>query len=71
LAYNESGIKVSARLSGSEGRNVREVLSKVVIPLGGEVGGHPRAAGCLISREKEEEFISEVQKVLDVEIVKV
>ena len=71
LAYNENGIKVSARLSGREGRNVREVLSKVVIPLGGEVGGHPRAAGCLISRENEGAFISEVQKVLDVELVKV
>lgn len=71
LAYNEVGIKVSARLSGREGRNVREVLSRVVVPLGGEVGGHPRAAGCLISREKEREFISEVQKVLDVEFVKI
>ncbi len=71
LAYNEQGIKVSARLCGKDGRNVREVLSKVVVPLGGEVGGHPRAAGCLIAREKEGEFISEVQKVLDIDVVKI
>jgi single-stranded-DNA-specific exonuclease len=71
LAYNESGIKVSARMAGRNGRNVREVLTKVVVPLGGEVGGHPMAAGCLISREKEEEFISELKKVLDIEITKV
>jgi single-stranded-DNA-specific exonuclease len=71
LAYNKDKIKVSARIAGCEGRNVREFLSKVVVPLGGEVGGHPMAAGCLISREKEQEFISEVQKVLDVELVKV
>jgi len=71
LAYNEDKIKVSARLAGRKGRNVREVLSKAVVPLGGEVGGHPNAAGCLISREKEGEFIAELQKVLDLDMVKV
>ena len=68
LAYNEDKIKVSARIAGREGRNVREVLSQVVVPLGGEVGGHPKAAGCLISRDKEELFISELKRVLDTEI---
>lgn len=71
LAYNESKIKVSARLAGREGRNVREVLSKVVVPLGGEVGGHPQAAGCLISKEQEVQFITELQKLLEIELVKV
>ncbi len=71
LAYNEDKIKVSARVAGREGRNVREVLHRVVIPLGGEVGGHPNAAGCLISRNQESEFISELKRVLDVEVVKV
>jgi RecJ-like exonuclease len=71
LAYNEDKIKVSARIAGREGRNIREVLNKVVIPLGGEVGGHPKAAGCLISKAKESEFIRELQKVLDLELVKV
>lgn len=71
LAYNEDKIKVSARIVGKEGRNVREVLNKVVVPLGGEVGGHPNAAGCLISREQESIFIEELKKVLDIELVKV
>jgi len=71
LAYNEDKIKVSARMSGKEGRNLREILSRVVIPLGGEVGGHPNAAGCLISREKESQFIQELQKVLELDTIKV
>ena len=71
LAYNQDKIKVSARMVGSEGRNVREVLHKVVIPLGGEVGGHPNAAGCLISKDQENQFIQELQKALEIELVKV
>ena len=71
LAYNEDKIKVSARMVGKEGRNVREVLNKVVIPLGGEVGGHPGAAGCLISKENEAIFIEELRKTLDIELVKI
>lgn len=71
LSYNEDKIKVSARLAGRQGRNVRDVLHKAVVTLGGEVGGHPNAAGCLISKEKEDEFIGELQKVLDVETVKI
>ena len=71
LAYNEDKIKVSARMVGKEGRNVREVLNQVVVPLGGEVGGHTNAAGCLISKENEGKFIQELQKVLEIELVKV
>lgn len=65
LAYNGNRIKVSARLAGQNGRNVRDVLHQVVIPLGGEVGGHPRAAGCLINREQENAFLTELQNVLN------
>jgi RecJ-like exonuclease len=71
LAYNHDKIKVSARIAGRNGRNVREVLSTIVVPLGGEVGGHPQAAGCLISKDKEEEFISELKRTLELEFVKV
>lgn len=71
LAYNEDKIKVSARLAGREGMNVREVLNKVVVPLGGEVGGHPNAAGCLIYKIHEEKFIQELQRVLEIETIKV
>ncbi len=71
LAYNQDKIKVSARIAGRTGRNVRDVLHRVVVPLGGEVGGHPAAAGCIITRDKEEKFITELQKVLEIELVKV
>jgi len=67
LAYNEDKIKVSARIAGRQGKNVREVLSRVVAPLGGEVGGHSNAAGCLISKENENLFIEELKKVLEIE----
>ncbi len=69
LAYNENKIKVSARMVGREGRNVCEVLHKAVIEIGGEVGGHPNAAGCLIAKEQETRFIEELKKVLEIEIV--
>jgi len=71
LAYNKDKIKVSARITGRKGRNVREILNQVIVPLGGEVGGHPAAAGCLISKEKEKVFIQELRKVLDIDLVTV
>lgn len=71
LAYNQDKIKVSARIAGRQGRNVREVLHRALIPLGGEVGGHPNAAGCLISKEQEQAFIDELKKILDLELVKI
>jgi RecJ-like exonuclease len=71
LAYDQDKVKVSARIAGRHGRNVREVLSQVVVPLGGEVGGHPNAAGCLISKEKESIFIDELRKTLELEQKKV
>lgn len=71
LSYNEDKIKVSARVAGRRGRNVRELLHRVVVLIGGEVGGHPNAAGCLIPRAREGEFIEELRKLLDVEVVKV
>ncbi len=68
MAYNQDKIKVSARIAGRVDKNVREVLHKVVVPMGGEVGGHPKAAGCLISKDKETQFITELQKTLELDI---
>ncbi len=64
-------IKVSSRSVGKVGRNVREVLSTAVEEIGGEVGGHEFAAGCLIPLEKEQEFIESLKKTLKIEFVKV
>jgi len=78
MAYNEDKIKVSARIVGSEGRNLKEVLEKTVIAFKtenpktiAEVGGHHFAAGCLIEKEKESLFIEALKKELEIEIVKI
>ncbi len=78
MAYNKDKIKVSARIVGHEGRNLKEVLEKTIITFreanpetSAEVGGHCSAAGCLIERNKESSFIDTLKKELEVEIVKV
>jgi len=71
MAYDNEKIKVSARLVGRNGRNVRELLDKTVKEFGGEGGGHPQAAGCLICKDKEEAFLTNIVKNLELEVVKV
>jgi RecJ-like exonuclease len=71
MAYNQEKIKVSARIAGRNGRNIREVLETVTRNIGGECGGHPLAAGCLINKENEDEFIKQIIKALEIEVVKI
>ncbi len=71
MAWNHDKIKVSGRVAGRNGRNIREILDAVVERVGGESGGHPLAAGCLISKEKEGEFIELLKKKLEIELVKI
>ncbi|MEX0920807.1 MAG: DHH family phosphoesterase [Candidatus Pacearchaeota archaeon] len=73
MAYYEQKIKISARICGREdnGRNLREVLGKVINEIGGEVGGHKFAAGGIITKDKEEDFIEILKKNFEVETVKV
>jgi len=71
MAYYDDKIKVSSRTVGENGRNVREMLARVVDAIGGEVGGHKFAAGCIISQKKEQEFIEELKKNLEIEVIKV
>jgi nanoRNase/pAp phosphatase (c-di-AMP/oligoRNAs hydrolase) len=56
---------------GKSERNIRELLNSVIEIVGGEVGGHHAAAGCLITKEKESEFLEELKKKLEIELVKV
>jgi len=72
LAYDQDKIKISARVCGREGRNVREVLESATkdIPET-ECGGHPLAAGCLIKKDYEKNFMNQVVKTLDLEVVKI
>jgi len=71
MSYDKEKLKVSARVAGREGRNVRELLEKSMKDIEGECGGHPLAAGCLFSREKEKEFIDNLTKSLQLEVVKI
>ena len=71
MAYYGNKIKVSARSVGKAGRNVREILNTVIEKTGGEVGGHEFAAGCMLRQEKEEEFIENLKKQLEIELVKI
>ena len=78
MAYNEDKIKVSARIAGREGRNLKELMEKTIVEFKtdnpdslAEVGGHEKAAGCLIEAEKEEIFIEKLKKNLEVEVIRV
>lgn len=70
MAYNQDKIKVSARIVGKEGRNLKEVIEKVAIQCEGEFGGHQNAAGCMIKKEREQEFIDLLRKNLEIEVIK-
>ncbi len=71
MAYSGDKIKISARNVGDQGRNVREVLQNVISFTGGEVGGHEFAAGGIIDRKKEREFLDCLKRNLEVEVIKV
>jgi len=78
MAYNEDKIKVSARIAGKGGRNLKELMEKTIIEFKmdhpdsmAEFGGHENAAGCLIEAEREEYFIEKLKKNLEVEVIRV
>ena len=64
-------MKISARNVGHEGRNVRDVLVKVMEDFSGEVGGHKYAAGCSIKKEDVANFINSIKKQFEMEVIKV
>jgi RecJ-like exonuclease len=79
MAYNQDKIKVSARIVGKEKKNLKEILEKSVInfktkietDINVEIGGHHAAAGCLIQKEREQEFIDTLRKDLEIEVIKI
>lgn len=55
--------KVSLRVTGTpENTDLREIMQRLIEPLGGETGGHKFAAGGLIETGKEAELIDSAQK---------
>jgi len=71
MAYSKDKIKVSARLVGRKGRNLRELIQTSLNKIPAECGGHPQAAGCLISKEHEKIFIQSLKKQLEIELIKI
>jgi len=71
LAHDKDKIKVSARLAGRNGRNVRQTIEKAMAPLKGEFGGHSKAAGCLINKADEQTFIQNLKNALELEVIKI
>jgi len=71
MAYYDDKIKVSSRIVGRNGRNAREILNSVIGQIGGEVGGHENAAGCILSQDKEKEFLESLKKNLELELIKI
>lgn len=71
MAYSEDKIKVSARICGRQGRNLRELIQTSLGKIEAECGGHAQAAGCLLPKENEKEFIASLKKQLEVELVKI
>ncbi len=68
IADSEEGIKISARASDSlvgKGVKLNEIMSQISEKLGGQGGGHMGAAAAVVPREKQEEFIREVEKMLE------
>jgi len=64
---NDKRIKVSMRIVGhSDCSNLRRIIEKPAELVGGESGGHKRAAGCFIPADKEKTFIELLQKELNV-----
>jgi len=52
-------------------RNLKDLMDSVTGSLGGESGGHKEAAGCIIDKKDEENFIELVKKKLEYELVKI
>jgi len=72
MSYSEEKkIKVSGRAVGKTNRNLREIFERVTLNIGGEFGGHPQAAGCIIDLMREQEFIETIKKSLEIELVKI
>ena len=79
MAQNNDGqTKITARISGRVGRNVKEMFEKTLQNFRethpetkADVGGNKYAAGCFIESIHEPAFIENLQKVLEIEEIKI
>jgi RecJ-like exonuclease len=72
MAHQQDKIKVSLRnTSRNKDINLQEIIRKIYSKCGGEGGGHPQAAGCIIPLKNEDIFVKEILSCLKNELVKV
>ncbi len=64
-------IKISSRNVGQEGKNLGHILEQVATTLKGDAGGHKNAAGGIIPKEKEQEFIETIRRSFEIETIKI
>lgn len=66
FGFVDSGrnVKVSARVSRDSEINLKEVVSLASSVVGGNGGGHKNAAGAIIEKGKEEEFMKTIDNIL-------
>ncbi len=67
LAYDNKKIKISMRIIEKSEKNAKEILEGVIKKIGGEIGGHKNAAGAVIEKTKEKEFIKLLEENLKIE----
>ena len=73
MAYDNDNIKVSTRMAGrnnDSSKNLKEIMDSVTCLVGGESGGHKKAAGCVIKKIDEQKFIDLIKKKFEFEVVK-
>jgi RecJ-like exonuclease len=63
---DDKRIKVSARMVGNNGLNLKKLIEIPARLVDGECGGHKNAAGCFIQLSKEKTFLELLQKELRV-----
>jgi len=67
FADSEEGVKISARATDSlveKGMKLNELMGEISEKLGGQGGGHKGAAAAIIPKERQEDFIREVERFL-------
>lgn len=74
MAHSKDAIKVSGRICGNYTKSnldLKKILDPISSICNGELGGHERAAGCIVSFENEAKFIEKIQQILDTESIKI
>jgi RecJ-like exonuclease len=64
FAESNNKIKVSARASPSLKINLKDIVSAAASKVGGEGGGHTLAAGALIPKGEENNFVNLIESEL-------